>query len=273
MSQKPNYREQIDACRPGSDDLSLPALAELAGAVESDRAVADEFARAQRFDHAVSVAMHDVPLPTGLLERLEAKLAAADVSDTAESTGDVTLPPAPARDSRRRILAGAGLATAAAILLAVASQFWSPSPRRIAKEQLTTAVSQWIDKSAPNSSAWQAPSQAVPKVLRLNVTNRKQRNFTTAEGERAVVFDVTPSGRQQVLLFVVPTRHIYNVQTSPFVTSLTGVSGVMTVVAWQKDGTLYVLAVREGDGQKLDDYLLRKPLALAWPAVAAAPPA
>jgi hypothetical protein len=29
MSQFSQLREQIDACRPGSDDLSLPAMAEL----------------------------------------------------------------------------------------------------------------------------------------------------------------------------------------------------------------------------------------------------
>src|SRR5688572_10680083 len=112
MSQNSRYREQIDACRPGSDDLALPALAELAGAVESDRALADVFARSQRFDRAVSAAMHDVPLPAGLLERLEAKVAEAAGADVAELTGEVSLPAAPARFSRRFVLTSAGLATA-----------------------------------------------------------------------------------------------------------------------------------------------------------------
>src|SRR5688572_5213675 len=85
MSQNQPYREQIDACRPGSDDLSLPALAGLAQAVEQDSAVAKELARSQRFDHAVSAAMHDVPLPAGLLERLEARLASGDVSESVDA--------------------------------------------------------------------------------------------------------------------------------------------------------------------------------------------
>jgi hypothetical protein len=264
------YRAQIDACRPGTGDLSLPALADLARAAETDKAVADELTRSERFDRAVSTAMHDVPLPAGLLERLEAKLAAADVTDV-ESTGEVALPPRH-RFSRRFVLTSAGLATAAALLLAVVSQMWSPAPRRVTREQLTAEVSLWIGENAPNGAAWKKPSRPVPSVLAVPVTSLQERTFVTARREPAVVFDLTPAGGQQVLLFVVSTQHEYDVQTSPFVTRLTGVSGGMAVAAWQKDGTLYVLAVREGD-QHLEDYIRKQPLAMVGPRALHARPA
>src|SRR5688572_16217343 len=84
MNANQPFREQIDACRPGSDDLSLPALVGLAAAVDRDRGVAEELSRSQRFDRAVSTAMHDLPLPAGLLERLEARLAAGDSLETCD---------------------------------------------------------------------------------------------------------------------------------------------------------------------------------------------
>lgn len=275
MSQNLRYREQIDACRPGSDDLALPALAELAGAVETDRSIAEEFARSERFDRAVGAALHDVPVPAGLLERLEVKLAAADAAESmgaaAESMGEVALPPARPRFSRRLILTAAGLATAAALLLAIGSQLWRPAPREISQDQLTALASQWVEESAPNRSAWKKPTQPAPQVLAIPTTSVAERSFTTAHRERATVFNVTPSGRQQVLLFVVQTRHSYAVRTAPF-TRLKNASGGVALAAWQKDGVLYVLAVREAD-QKLEDYIRQQRYAMVLPSGLVARPA
>jgi hypothetical protein len=248
----------------------LPALAELSRAAEIDKAVADELARSERFDRAVSTAMHDVPLPAGLLERLEARLAGADVTNT-DSTGDVALPPHPPRFSRRTVLISTGLATAAALLLAVASQFWSSPSRSIPSDQLAAAVSQWIERSAVTSPAWEKAALPVPNVLAVPVKSKRQQTFTTANGESATVFDLTPGLGQQVLLFVVKTPHTYPVRTSPY-TKLTGVSSGMAVAAWQRGDKLYVLAVRE-DGQSLDHFIREQPLALRHGCLPAARPA
>jgi len=271
MSQKPNYREQIDACRPGSDDLSLPALAELAQVAETVRAIAHELARSQHFDRAVSAAMHDVPLPAGLFERLEAKLAEANDSEAADSTGEVDLPPAPARFSRRLVLTSAGLATAAAIVLAVASQFWSPAPRRFSQNHLTTEVESWIESSPLNSPTWEPATQPAPIALLVPAKKPQVRSFVTSNGEKAIAYDLTPAGGQQVLLFVIKTRHVYGVRTSPYtpLTSASGGMGGMALGAWQKDGTLYVLAVRE-DRLKLHHFI-REQRHAALPSSSAAP--
>src|SRR5688572_2368552 len=110
MDKVLSLREQIDACRPGSDDLSLPGLAELAQAAQEDRAVAEELDRSQRFDRAVLSALHDVPVPGDLCERLLAQAAEGgaaplgtavqqSVAVAAPAAVDVPVSVAPRRDS------------------------------------------------------------------------------------------------------------------------------------------------------------------------------
>src|SRR5262245_20658088 len=82
MSRIDQLREQIDACRAGGDDLQLPGLADLAQEVgegndPAEESIAREFDRVQAFDRAVVSALHDVDVPSAMLERLLAKTAAA----------------------------------------------------------------------------------------------------------------------------------------------------------------------------------------------------
>src|SRR5262245_48473703 len=141
MGQNQPYREQIDACRPGSDDLALLALADLARAAESDRAVAGDLARSQRFDRSVAAAMHDVPLPAGLLERLEAQLAAGEAVED-EATGEpVSLPVSAAEPGSRSRISRRGLWAAAAslavvALLAIGGMFLPRAPRHVTSNEL-----------------------------------------------------------------------------------------------------------------------------------------
>ena len=63
-------RQQIDACRPSTDDLSLPELAELADELQCNRQLRETFARAQAVDTRIAHVMDDVSLPAGLEQRL-----------------------------------------------------------------------------------------------------------------------------------------------------------------------------------------------------------
>lgn len=261
MSQKPNYREQIDACRPGSDDLSLPALAELAQVAETDRAIADELARSQRFDRAVSTAMHDVPLPAGLLERLEAKLAAAD---TAESTGDVALPPAPARFSRKGIFAAAA-ALAAALLLAVGAAFWPQPGRNISNEQLVEMASGWNRQVGPQWNAL-SPASLPPARFAAPIEVRKAtgwQRFTATDGRTGVVYNLTTGLRPSARLYVINSRDKFALPNTPF-RELKDASGGIAIGAWHADGLLYVVVV-DRTGQELSDFVREKDFAWAPP--------
>src|SRR5581483_8659248 len=76
-------REGLEACRPGSDDLRSPELADVAAAVDGNGEVRSLHQRLQNWDVAISNAMEDVPLPEGLAARLLARLSAeAPVEDS-----------------------------------------------------------------------------------------------------------------------------------------------------------------------------------------------
>jgi hypothetical protein len=264
MNRIESLREQIDACRPGSDDLALSGLAELAGAAEQDRAVAAELDRSQRFDRAVISALHDVPVPGDLLERLLAGASGDSNADRALTTvgssdavvvsaGSAALS-APARVSRRWIIALATVAAVALIAVGVAPLL--PRPGRDApQDQLGEAAVHWHKDNSPRAEGWTAFASSTPPYPLLRNNPLRQRRYETAHGP-AVVYDLAPPGRQ-ALLFVVTTRHTFPVQTSPY-TTITA-SGGLTIGAWQRGNTLYVLIISP-DGHRLEDYV-RQPRA------------
>lgn len=270
MSQNSRYREQIDACRPGTGDLALPALTELARAAETDRALADELARSERFDRAVSTAMHDVPVPAGLLERLEARLAAADVTD-AETAGEVALPPAvPARPSRRAILATV-LSLAALLLIAIGAMFWPRPGREITNQQLAEMASTWNSKVPTTKWLKLTATSLPPARFAVPVEVRKPvqwQSFDTPDGQNGFVFNLT-TGQRPARLYVIASRDKYSLPTTPY-RRLEDASGGVAIVAWYSGGLLYVVVVDE-TGQKLSDYVSEKDIAAILHGLAARP--
>jgi hypothetical protein len=83
--------EQIETCRPGSDDLQLPEVSEARARIDADSAVHALYAKSQRFDSTISRAMHDVAVPDGLADRLLARLAMGRAAALAASEGPSTV--------------------------------------------------------------------------------------------------------------------------------------------------------------------------------------
>jgi hypothetical protein len=269
MSRFQHYREQIDACRPGSDDLALPALASLATALESDRALAEEMARSQRFDQSVAAAMHDLPVPAGLAERLLAKLSAAglDEIDVEEAANEKVALATPPRPISRRVALGGVLATSLLVLIALAIQFRPEPSRRITAEELSSFATQWSADVNNPAGSWQKLKAGetvkgfVPPTAVLQPAKSWQSLKTTL-GETAVAYDVSPRLGRRAVLFVVRTKHVYPVQSLPY-SHLTNMSGSVSAAAWQSKGFLYVLVI-DKEGQRLDDFL-EKPQVTALP--------
>jgi len=88
----PSLSEQIDACRPASDDLALGELRPLAQRVEVDRELREALDRSQQFDLRVGEAIRQGPVPAGLAERLLARLEAnrLEADQAAGGPADVT---------------------------------------------------------------------------------------------------------------------------------------------------------------------------------------
>ena len=277
MNRSDELREQIDACRAGSDDLHLPELAGLATALEQDRAVAAQFDRSQQFDRQVISALHDVPVPTGLLDRLLSKTAAAQpvvanhatselgptVARAAGEASPQTTDESPtvakeiAAPTHRLWLWRAGsLAAAAAAIVIVAFIWLQRMPRTITQEQLATDVPAWIAQ-ANSLAQWKPTTRAVssyPLDRDVRTAPVKWQNYRTPAGDAGVVYEMTPIRKEQVFLFVINAQNKYVVDTAPR-RAIPGTTGGIQIAAWQRPGEpLYVLVVGQG-GLPLREYL------------------
>jgi hypothetical protein len=267
MSIRHQLREQIDACRPGSNDLALPELAELAKAVERTPALAEELARSQQLDFKVAAALHDLPVPAGLAERLlavaESKMPAPEVNlPLAISESGATSARSRRRSRRRWLLAGGSLALVA--LLALSAYPWLRTVHVVAREELGGQAAQWLQQLPTNS--WQAANRLPPNVAIDPAVAARPRQWQPLTIQRpsgwsasVTAVDLSPSGPEapRAVLFVVKSSASFAVPAIPTATSRLSLSGGFAATAWQRPGSafLYVLVVEERGGQRLDDYL------------------
>ena len=271
MNQRLTLREQIDACRADSDDLHLPQhaadLAELKAGVQQNAEVRALWERSQRDERVVRGAMYDVSLPTGLEQRLLAAVQAAQERPLAcvEKAANDEIPTqalvsvasaeqAPTTSRRRWVWSTVGLTAAAALILAavVGNKFLNPADEAITKDQLASQVQEWVE-AASKVKKWDATAtnKWFPLESLKGVVDRSS-SVPSSEGT-ITVYDVKlQTSSSRALLLVLPTTAKYPVDSLPF-TSVS-VSGGWDVVAWQKDGVLYVLAVRSDDA-RLDQFI------------------
>lgn len=262
MSQIEQLREQIDACRPGSSDLALPALAALAEAARCDRAVADELALTQQWDRTIAAALHDAPLPEGLHERLlsaaENDLRDAEVS--LPNIGGASAARRHQRIRRRWLLAGGSLAMVLALGFAL---FPGLRPQRTVKEhELAVAVQAWLAKIHPT---WQPLAggrypPGFPQDVAVKAVPQRWQPLKASGADwsaNVAAIDIAPMGRSRALIFVVRSSARFSVPTLPVATKDLGLSRGTKAIAWQRTGSqlLYVLAVDEDGSQSLSDYL------------------
>jgi len=262
MSENPTIREQIDACRVGSADLSLPDLAELARAVEREPAVAEELRRSQRFDASVGKALRDLPVPAGLAERI---LAASETSGTG---AEVSLPPA--RDElpktnrwigRRTWLVAAGSLSLAVLLMAVVYKLAPAWRRPISQTELAADTTALLSDLPPNG--WLTGVLPVPIDAAVLAGPRQ---WQAVHGPRSAgwsgavtIIDLAGQAKPRAMLFVVRSSSRFSVPSVPTTTALLPLTGGYKATAWQRpNGKLLYILVIEERGQ-LDDFLRKPP--------------
>jgi hypothetical protein len=270
MNRLDQLRQQIDACRPGSDDLHLPELAELKAAAASSGEVAAELDRAQRFDQNVTSALYDVPVPAGLLDRLlvsaASPVALAGVEQAIEEGPAAAPADAPQAASavtsgtRRAWLWRVGsIALAAAAALAIAVFVSNRSPREVTAEQLAADIADWyFEASSAPTAEWSTVKSPQQVNIEWYVPSRHAlpwRNFKTAAGESGIVYQVAG---KQVLLFVIDTNAKYPVGGSPTDRRLSTTGGI-TAMAWQPPGKLYVVVAKDA-GQPIESFVKIPPV-------------
>jgi hypothetical protein len=134
MAQRPSRRERIcdalESCRPASDDLFSPELADVAKFIESNPRWEEIYERIQNIDMKISAAFHDVEIPADLEPNLLTSLANAANRREGEAAAEPTasqeshslrssLSQKRTAVSRRWFFAASGILTAAAALFFV----------------------------------------------------------------------------------------------------------------------------------------------------------
>ena len=260
-------KEQIDACRAGSDDLHLPELAQLAERVESDPQVRHLYEQTQQHDGAIAGTMRQVPVPEGLAERLLAKLAAQrGEADTglSDPLGDVDLHAAPPADAD-----GAGLAAPARVPPALVSRrFWLGTTVTTAAVAILVAMGLWLTGEEPLSAdavvekvrdmigkdlrhvRWQANPETAPSNYPFPLSiNQDPRRWGWLDAShlaaQAVVYDLAADrDAPAVMLLVFRPRSVgQDLPLAPHIDPQSSTGG-WSIGTWQEDDLVYVLIVK-----------------------------
>jgi hypothetical protein len=280
MNPKEPIRELIDACRPGSDDLRLPEMEELADLVDRDPAVASLLGRSQKFDQAIAAAMDTGSVPEGLEARLLAAAADAgasgddepDTSENREKVGQVEAA-GHERAARRRWLWVASFAAAAAVIGVVAGgiAWWLPRPS-LERTRIADAADRWLDQLIVSEGIWGKDDEnrvlaayptssflkSKPSAWRRFEAEVLQGSDSLTLDRNAVVYDLRGNvGELRTMLFVVRTS--VAVEASDIAPRTpTRVTGGWSIGVWQEGDLVYVLAV-EGDEDRYRTFVKPAP--------------
>jgi hypothetical protein len=267
-TRDPRIREAIEACRPGSDDLSDPSLAWLATRLEAEPGLRAEYEKVQEADASLAEAFRDVSVPQGLVERIAARLQAepsgpgvseaasneplSEASDEPAVAGPPPAPRATHREifRRRWMLAGAGcFAVAGTILAAIvlinrpgdenftASAVYEKAIDFFDGETGATEPGQWIGEAPPPRAY-----RLSPEVARL--PQIRWRSIQGFLGRPGVAYDLTPPGSPRATLYVVACTVPGLPTVPPPAPALN--SRRFFAAAWQSGPLVYVLVVEGG---------------------------
>lgn len=254
--------EAIDACRPGHDDRSDPALAPLDDQLARSPELEVIYRRVQAFDRSVADAFDDVPVPEELEGRILDRLARARQEQPLTPAADATLAavppseeaPSPAtrskgRVSRRWLWGGvAASAAAASLLAAVLIGSWQ-SPDEVAEALIHRAAIDQFQGDLGHAGqgdllAETPPDRAYPfspDVVRYRAI--RWRWVEEFLGHRAVAYDIPLGGGKRATLYVTTSPQA-QVPASPPLQAFN--TGGKSVAAWKSGDTLYVLVFPDG---------------------------
>ena len=283
--------EQIDACRPGSRDVELPELRELASRLAISRAERRLYDRVQQLDGTLEQAIGDVPLPPGLADRLLGSLASARATPIGAHTADeneaalqgqgasLAVSPQPvahqasnehktfqsSRLLRRRgwLWTSIAMATAAS-LLGIA--WFGNRPAGLSAESLMEEASLFYAERQQGES-WFVDQHRPPPhlpfshdVLEVPRTRWSQvADFLDRKDWNAVAYEMHFRSATATLYVAQAPAAIANLPNAPLATPRWSTAN-RVVSAWQDGSLLYVLVV-EGDERTYRSFIKPKSMA------------
>ncbi len=252
----PRILEALEACRPGSDDLSDPDMESLAARMAESAKLQSLYERLQRLDKALADVYQDVPVPEGLADRILVRLRESPLG-TALGTALEEPPPIDApqpalgprkvgfRRLRRRWLVGAGALVAVAASVLVAVWLGIPSPQQRGLQPLYHAAiddfNREFSKGGVPLAAEHPPSAFLPRQG-LQIQSRPVRGLLGYDG---VAYDMIGPGGKAATLYVLADGQQVFAGNDPSANLY--ISGEGTAGAWRENGLLYVLVVDGGE--------------------------
>ena len=264
--------QTMEAVRAGSDDLSDPAMADLAARLADSPEIVERYRWLKRLDARLAEALDDVPVPAGLAAAIVGRLAeveaqrsdAASVppkaADDAAVPGETELAVATHRAprvSRRWLLVGGGLVAAASLFIGLWVGYFS-TPRLTESTVLTAMRERFhadqkgfaeggISATLHAVTAESIPAELPPSPAVVLIRGMQWREVGNVIGHRTVAYDF-PSRRGDI-----PAATLYVMRASPDEPLATRPpeqppisTGGVTLGSWQQGELLYVLAVRGG---------------------------
>ena len=233
--------EMMEVCRPGSDDLADPALAELAAQIARDPSVDDTFSRLQKLDSVVAGAFQDVPVPAGLASRILGRVQA--------EIGQLAVAPAVPLRRRIRPWAWALVGTAAAAVLVAGLLYHSRPGEYTPTEVWESAVALFNSELPAQGSLLSAesPPSAYPPSGAVQIMPQTHwRKISGFLGASGVAYDMTSPAGARATLYVVKRSAPALGGTPPLRPAYSTAN--CSVAAWCESSLLYVLVVQGNSG-------------------------
>ena len=270
--------EQIDACRPASDDVRRIDDGDLQRRLQHDHDARAVYDQIQRFDGKLQMAMQDVETPDGLESRLLARLQQPAVADGDRAdalprpdglegaiAGVPNVEPemdnplahtivAGNRFSRGFWLAVGGVGIAASVLWVFFGNqpvdTWPASTDHLLSESSRVFDT---EQRQDGSELGSEPLLATYPVSVDVVAGRgaRWRPLTGFFGCNGVGYDLAPRRGATATLYVV-RRAGTNLPAGPSFPSATRGTGGLWATAWQRNGLVYVLVVKSGPSSPPD---------------------
>ena len=263
-----NITEQIDACRPDSDDLRSPEMAGLAAQIERDPHWGRCYEQSQQLDTTLSDLFHNVSVPVDLEERLleavrSAEIAPKDGSSPESGLGITGAITGPARQALKagsgamtrrgillRLTGTAACLTVAAVVVAASYQIWWNDPAekwsadRLAEQSITWRASALKATDWQEDVASELSDHPVPRSIR-GEASKWRKGKDSQLGVSYTVYDLSrtfdPPG--SCLLFVLPSS-VGDGQLPKGPPDPQTSTGGVWAGAWQSGDHIFVLVVK-----------------------------
>jgi hypothetical protein len=274
MNDDRTIHELLEAFRPGVDNLAEENWSKLRESLAADAELQQRASALRQSDHVVRTAMHDVPVPAGLAERLLANLTAKPTDELLTSAPSlfeqaiVELPAQPVSASRvgRRTWGALTALATLAVVSTVIFLAWNARPHDSGDgtiEQLVERVEAWeADPAFSENANWKplpdhvALASSPIQVDDLASTLQSVAGPVRRKGLLVAAYQLTNGRGQSARLYVAHTGKAFALGPTPSM-PLPTLTGTRQAAAWQRGEYLYVVVTHSGEARP-EDFVRRR---------------